>query len=72
MADLAKYQQEITKFNTQYAREANEAASVRSAIALSEEALGRPRAERQRQRGTQHDLVMGKELALACIDHRSK
>ena len=52
----------------QYAREANEAASVRSAVESSEQALGRPYAGQLRQRGTQHDLAMGKQLALSCID----
>lgn len=58
--------------DAQYAREGNEAAPVRSAMALNEQGLGAPESARLRRLGSRQNLAAAKELALLCIGARGK
>jgi hypothetical protein len=54
----------------QYAREGNEAADVKHAMALNEEALGPDEAARLRRLGAELDSDAARRLAESCISER--
>jgi predicted ATPase/DNA-binding winged helix-turn-helix (wHTH) protein/class 3 adenylate cyclase len=56
----------------QYAREGNEAAAVRSAMALNAQAMGAIESARIRKLGAQQSLAAAKQLALSCVGVQRK